>query len=104
MRIQLQVYRGSIMFASGHHEVAARLKQRNTAIMRFAVQSGLIGYNPAQDIAGAVDTANRQHRAVLELNRIRSIDHYSGRPLTRLAAEVTLLVLSVTASCILPVG
>ena len=43
--------------SSGRLEVAARLQQRTTAIMRFAVQSGLIDYNPAQEIAGAVATA-----------------------------------------------
>ncbi|WP_148244415.1 tyrosine-type recombinase/integrase [Enterobacter asburiae] len=81
---------------SGRLEVAARLQQRTTAIMRFAVQSGLIDYNPAQEIAGAVATAKRQHRAALELNRIpellHRIDTYNGRPLTRLAVELTLLV------------
>ena len=81
---------------SGRLEVAARLQQRTTAIMRFAVQSGLIDYNPAQEIAGAVATAKRQHRAALELNRIpellHRIDTYTGRPLTRLAVELTLLV------------
>jgi len=82
--------------SSGRLEVAARLQQRTTATMRFAVQSGLIDYNPAQDIAGAVATAKRQHRAALELNRIpellHRIDHYSGRPLAHLADELTLLV------------
>lgn len=81
---------------SGRLEVAARLQQRTTAIMRFAVQSGLIDYNRAQEIAGAVSTAKRQHRAALELNRIpellHRIDTYIGRPLTRLAVELTLLV------------
>ncbi|NTZ50435.1 tyrosine-type recombinase/integrase [Citrobacter gillenii] len=81
---------------SGRLEVAARLQQRTTAIMRFAVQSGLIDYNPAQEIAGAVATAKRQHRAALELNRIpellHRIDTYTGRPLTSLAVELTLLV------------
>ncbi|HEI6715064.1 TPA: integrase arm-type DNA-binding domain-containing protein [Yersinia enterocolitica] len=81
---------------SGRLEVAARLQQRTTAIMRFAVQCGLIDYNPAQEIAGAVATAKRQHRAALELNRIpellHRIDSYTGRPLTRLAVELTLLV------------
>lgn len=81
---------------SGRLEVAARLQQRTTAIMRFAVQSGLIDYNPAQEIAGAVATAKRQHRAALELNRIpellHRIDTYTGRPLTRLAVELALLV------------
>lgn len=82
--------------SSGRLEVAARLQQRTTAIMRFAVQSGLIDYNPAQEIAGAVATAKRQHRAALDLERIpellHRIDYYSGRPLTRLAVELTLLV------------
>ena len=82
--------------SSGRLEVAARLQQRTTAIMRFAVQSGLIDYNPAQEIAGAVATAKRKHRAALDLERIpellHRIDHYSGRPLTRLAVELTLLV------------
>lgn len=81
---------------SGRLEVAARLQQRTTAIMRFAVQSGLIDYNPAQEIAGAVATAKRQHRAALELNFIpellHRIDTYTGRPLTRLAVELALLV------------
>jgi len=62
--------------------------------MRFAVQSGLIDYNPAKEISGVVATAKRQHRAALELNRIpellHRIDHYSGRPLTRLAVELTI--------------
>jgi integrase len=82
--------------SSGRLEVAARLQQRTTAIMRFAVQSGLIDYNPAQDIAGAVATAKRKHRAALDLERIpellHRIDHYSGRPLTRWATELTLLI------------
>jgi len=81
---------------SGRLEVAARLQQRTTAIMRFAVQSGLIDYNPAQELAGAIATAKRQHRASLDFDRIpellHRIDSYTGRPLTRLAVELTLLV------------
>lgn len=81
---------------SGRLEVASRLQQRTTAIMRYAVQSGLTDYNPAQEMAGAVATAKRQHRPALELSRIpellHHIDTYTGRPLTRLAIEMTLLV------------
>lgn len=81
---------------SGRLEVAARLQQRVTAIMRYAVQSGLIDYNPAQDMAGAVATGKRVHRAALELKRLpeflQRIDGYKGRPLTKLAAKLTLLV------------
>lgn len=81
---------------SGRLEVASRLQQRTTAIMRYAVQSGLTDYNPAQEMAGAVATAKRQHRPALELSPtpelLHRIDTYTGRPLTRLAIEMTLLV------------
>jgi integrase len=81
---------------SGRLEVASRLQQRTTAIMRYAVQSGLLDYNPAQEMVGAVASSNRQHRPALQLKRIpellRRIDSYTGRPLTRLAVEFTLLV------------
>ncbi|WP_209303920.1 integrase arm-type DNA-binding domain-containing protein [Escherichia coli] len=81
---------------SGRLEVASRLQQRTTAIMPYAVQSGLLDYNPAQEMVGAVASSNRQHRPALQLKRIpellRRIDSYTGRPLTRLAVELTLLV------------
>lgn len=81
---------------SGRLEMASRLQQRTTAIMRYAVQSGLIDYNPAQEMAGAVASGNRQHRPALELKRIpellEKIDGYTGRPLTRWATELTLLI------------
>ncbi|AOR60411.1 tyrosine-type recombinase/integrase [Pectobacterium parmentieri] len=81
---------------SGRLEVASRLQQRTTAIMRYAVQSGLIDYNLAQEMAGAVASSNRQHRPALELKHtpelLQRIDSYTGRPLTRLAVELTLLI------------
>lgn len=81
---------------SGRLEVASRLQQRTTAIMRYAVQSGLLDYNPAQEMVGAVASSNRQHRPALELKRtpelLQRIENYTGRPLTRLAVELTLLV------------
>lgn len=81
---------------SGRLEIASRLQQRTTAIMRYAVQSGLLDYNPAQEMAGTVASSNRQHRPALELRRtpelLQRIDSYTGRPLTRLAVELTLLV------------
>ncbi|ENZ7657488.1 integrase arm-type DNA-binding domain-containing protein [Klebsiella aerogenes] len=81
---------------SGRLEVASCLQQRTTAIMRYAVLSGLLDYNPAQEMVGAVASSNRQHRPALELKRtpelLQRIDSYTGRPLTRLAVELTLLV------------
>ncbi|HCI6933229.1 Integrase [Klebsiella quasipneumoniae] len=85
-----------VVEATGRFEVASRLQQRTTAIMRYAVQSGLIDYNPAQEMAGAVASSNRVHRPALELKRLpellHRIDSYTGRPMTRLAVELTLLI------------
>lgn len=96
------------MEKSGRLEVASRLQQRTTAIMRYAVQSGLIDYNPAQEMAGAVASSNRQHRPALELKRIpellQKIDDYTGRPLTRWATELTLLIFIRSVSCVLLAG
>lgn len=85
-----------VVEATGRFEVASRLQQRTTAIMRYAVQSGLIDYNPAQEMAGAVASSNRVHRPALELKRLpellHRVDTYTGRALTRLAVELTLLI------------
>ncbi|WP_105738957.1 tyrosine-type recombinase/integrase [Cronobacter dublinensis] len=85
-----------VVEATGRLEIASRLQQRTTAIMRYAVQSGLIDYNPAQEMAGAVASSNRVHRPALELKRLpellRRINGYTGRHLTRLAVELTLLI------------
>ncbi|MBT0727091.1 integrase arm-type DNA-binding domain-containing protein [Rosenbergiella australiborealis] len=80
---------------SGHLEIAARLQQRITAIMRYAVHNSIIESNPAQNLAGAIATAKRVHRPALPFERITEllsrIESYRGRPLTRLAAKLTLL-------------
>ncbi|MCS1421638.1 tyrosine-type recombinase/integrase [Citrobacter portucalensis] len=85
-----------VVEATGRFEVASRLQQRTTAIMRYAVQSGLIDYNPAQEMAGAVASSNRVHRPALELKRLpellHRIDCYTGRAMTCLAVELTLLI------------
>ncbi|EBQ2128661.1 DUF4102 domain-containing protein [Salmonella enterica] len=77
-------------------EIAARLQQRISAVMRYAAQSGIISYNPAMDMAGALTTVKRQHRPALPLNRISELlvrlDGYKGQILTRLAAKLTLLI------------
>ncbi|EAN6356384.1 DUF4102 domain-containing protein [Salmonella enterica subsp. enterica serovar Ituri] len=80
---------------SGHLEIAARLQQRITAIMRYAVHNSIIESNPAQDLAGAIATAKRVHRPALPFERITELlnrtESYRGRPLTRLAVKLTLL-------------
>jgi integrase len=47
-------------------------------------------------MAGAVASCHRHHRPALELKRVskllEKIDGYTGRPLTRWATELTLLI------------
>lgn len=85
-----------IVERSGRLEVAMRLKQRTTAIMTYAVQNGLIDYNPAQDMAGAIISGKVMHRPALSLDRLpellRQIDAYKGRDFTKWAIKLSLLL------------
>ncbi len=80
----------------GALDVAARLKQRTACIMRYAVQRGLIDYNPAQDFAGALASRKTKHRPALPLERLPEllarIDADEGRAITKLAVRLTLAV------------
>ncbi|MNH02709.1 Prophage CP4-57 integrase [compost metagenome] len=64
--------------------------------MRMAVQHGHIDTNPAVDLQGATATRKTIHRPALALDRLpellQRIDSDTGRPLTRLATQLTLLV------------
>lgn len=81
---------------TGRYEVATRLQQRITAIMRYAVQHGYINYNPAQDLKGIVSKTNVTHRPALELEKLpdllQRIDNFKGRELTKLALKLSLLI------------
>ena len=82
--------------AKGQHETASRLKQRMTAIMRYAVQEDMITHNPANELGGTLITPKRTHYPALELEQIPDllarIDAYNGRRLTKLALKLTMLV------------
>ncbi|RMV16427.1 tyrosine-type recombinase/integrase [Pseudomonas savastanoi] len=77
-------------------DMASRLKQRLCSVMRHATQTGIIDYNPAQDLGGALATRKTTHRPALPLDRLgellRRLEAYPGRPLTRLALILTLQV------------
>jgi len=81
---------------SGRLDVASRLQQRITGIMRYAVQSGLIDRNPAQDLAGAITSRKATHRPALPLQKLpdflQKIECHKGRLLTRLALQLCLNV------------
>ncbi|WPP46630.1 tyrosine-type recombinase/integrase [Pseudomonas sp. AN-1] len=77
-------------------DLASRLRQYLDGIMRMAVQHGHIDSNPARDLLGATATRKASHRPALPLERLPELlgraDAYSGRRLTRLAVQLTLLV------------
>ncbi|CAJ0995419.1 tyrosine-type recombinase/integrase [Sodalis praecaptivus] len=79
----------------GKHDIAQRLQQRITKVMRYAVQHEIIESNPALDMAGALIPPHATHRAALPPERIPEllsrIANYKGRKLTRLALELNLL-------------
>lgn len=80
---------------SGHLEVASRLQQRITAIMRYAVHNALIDQNPAYDLSGAVTTPKSTHRPALPFEQLpellRRIEAYKGKGITQIAVQLTLL-------------
>ncbi|MEQ9915462.1 integrase arm-type DNA-binding domain-containing protein [Pectobacterium aroidearum] len=81
---------------NGHLDLASRLRQRVTDIMRYAVQNDLIERNPAQDLSGAIAAPKATHRPALKLNKLLDflarIERHKGRALTRLALKLTLCV------------
>lgn len=81
--------------AVGKHDVAQRLQQRVTAIMRYAVQNDYIESNPAIDMAGALSTTKARHYPALPFHRfpefLERLATYRGRTMTRIAVELSLL-------------
>ncbi|WP_271407653.1 tyrosine-type recombinase/integrase [Pseudomonas sp. Q1-7] len=81
---------------NGHLDLASRLRQYISGVMRFAVQHGHLETNPANDLVGATATRKAQHRPALPLERLpellQRLEAYKGRPLTRLAVSLTLQV------------
>lgn len=80
---------------SGKHDVAQRLQQRVTAIMRYAVQNDYIDSNPAMDMAGALTTTKARHYPALPFHRfpefLERLALYRGRKITRIAVQLSLL-------------
>lgn len=77
-------------------ETASRLRQYIAGILRMAVQHGIIETNPANDLQGATATRKTAHRPALPMERLPELlartDAYSGRQLTRMAVQLSLLV------------
>ncbi|MEB7884356.1 tyrosine-type recombinase/integrase [Serratia fonticola] len=80
----------------GSLDVAMRLQQRLSGIMRYAVQERLITNNPSLDLTGAIEPPKKRHYPALPLEclpeLLAHINGYQGRELTRLAVHLNLLV------------
>ncbi|MDJ0046836.1 integrase arm-type DNA-binding domain-containing protein [Pantoea ananatis] len=80
---------------NGKHDVAQRLQQRVTAIMRYAVQNDYIDSNPASDMAGALSVTKARHYPALSSNHfpdfLARLSAFRGRMMTRIAVELSLL-------------
>ncbi len=70
----------------GKHDIAQRLRQRVTPIMRYAVQNDILESNPANDMAGALTTIPPMPHECLPdfLNRLSA---YRRLLLTKIAVE-----------------
>lgn len=77
-------------------DLAGRLRNYQEGILRYAVQHGYLESNPARDLAGITAAPRATHRPALPLSRLpellQKIDADTGRPLTKLALKMTLLV------------
>jgi integrase len=76
-------------------DLAKRLRQYITAIMRYAVQTGRIDTNPAHDLQGAIASRKATHHAALPLTRLAElvarVDSYTGLKVAKLATRFALL-------------
>ncbi|CDL86347.1 integrase (bacteriophage integrase) [Xenorhabdus cabanillasii JM26] len=79
----------------GKHNIAQRLQQRVTAIMRYAVQNDILETNPASDMAGTLSTVKSRHHPALPHEALPDflsrLSAYRGRLLTKIAVELALL-------------
>ncbi|MEX5421990.1 integrase arm-type DNA-binding domain-containing protein [Enterobacter cloacae] len=82
------------MTRQGIGATTGRVKTTMGSIFRYAVQRGIVDYNPAHDLKGAITNPKVRHRPALPLERLPELIakaiNYTGRPLTRLAVLFSL--------------
>lgn len=74
-------------------DLAKRLRQYLTAIMRFAVQTGRIDSNPALDLQGAVASRQARHHPALPLTRTSELATRISGYSSRIARDASLFAL-----------
>jgi len=80
----------------GTMDVALRVQNYLSTIMRGAKRARHISQNPALDLAGSIHAPRTVHLPAFSLSRLpellNRIDNYNGRELTKLAVQLTLQV------------
>lgn len=73
-------------------DVATRVKQRISGILRYATYMGIIEYNPVDALKDVIRTRKVQHRKAIKLEELPSflndLDSYGGYKLTKLALHL----------------
>ncbi len=76
----------------GALDVAGRVKQRVSAIFRYAIQTGYADFNPVDALKDVIRTRKVQHRKSLKLEQLpvylNAVDDYQGYLLTRYALQL----------------
>lgn len=79
----------------GAVELASKVRQRCGEVFRYAVITGRAAYNPAPDLASALQTPKRNHYPFLMADElpafIKALDSYSGSIITKLATQLLML-------------
>lgn len=79
---------------AGHRETARRLRSFSSRVFRYAVATARASVDPAQPLQGAlVSPVAKHHAAITDAvafgKLLRSIEAYSGQPVTKLALRFT---------------
>ena len=84
--------------ARGATETAGRVLQRISSVMRYAIQTGRVSYNPAQDLKGALRATKQEHRPALPRAELpefyRRLAAEPLNPATRLAIHLLMLTMT----------
>lgn len=84
--------------ARGATETAGRVLQRISSVMRYAIQTGRVSYNPAQDLKGALRATKQEHRPALPRADLpefyRRLVAEPLNPATRLAIHLLMLTMT----------
>ena len=75
----------------GALDIAGRVKQRISAIFRYAIQTGIIDSNPVDALQNVIQTRKVEHRKALNQDEVpaflHALDVYDGRLMTRYALQ-----------------